>query len=263
MNTINKVIGVIAIILSVLSLQTLALENISWPKNQRMAISLSYDDALSSQLDHALPALNKYGLKASFYPTLSSKAFISRLADWRQVAKDGHELGNHTVYHPCSASVANRDWVKPYYNLDNYKLAEIIDEINIANGFLMALDGQTERTYTAPCNDLKVSGENYLPHVESMFVAIKGHEQLPYGAAVLWAPDNVTAQKLIARIKQEADKGTQIFNILFHGVGGDHSAVSQQAHEEMLQYLASNLDIYYVDTYINIIKHSEKTGAKK
>ena len=70
-----------------------------WPHQARAAVSLAYDDALNSQLDFAVPALNRHGLKASFYLTLSSDTVRTRLAAWRTVAAQGHELGNHTLFH--------------------------------------------------------------------------------------------------------------------------------------------------------------------
>ena len=51
----------------------------TWPDGQKMAISLSYDDALNSQLDNAIPALNRHGLVASFYLTLASPTVRQRL----------------------------------------------------------------------------------------------------------------------------------------------------------------------------------------
>jgi hypothetical protein len=45
------------------------------PDGHKIAISLSYDYALNSQLDNALPALNQRGLKASFYIVPLSYAF--------------------------------------------------------------------------------------------------------------------------------------------------------------------------------------------
>ena len=74
-----------------------------WPGGKPIAVSLSYDDALNNQLDNAIPALNAHNLKASFYVLLNSPAMYERLEDWRAVAKRGHELGNHSVYHPYSA----------------------------------------------------------------------------------------------------------------------------------------------------------------
>jgi hypothetical protein len=43
-------------------------------------------------------------------------------------------------------------------------------------------------------------------------------------------------------------------NFTFHGIGGDYLAVSDQAHAELLAYLAEHQDIYWVDTFLNIMK---------
>ena len=50
-----------------------------WPGGQKVAVSLSYDDALNSQLDNAVPALDKYNLKASFYVLPSKSVMNERL----------------------------------------------------------------------------------------------------------------------------------------------------------------------------------------
>ncbi len=38
-----------------------------WPHGAKAAVSLAYDDALDSQLDNPLPALDRSGLKGSLY----------------------------------------------------------------------------------------------------------------------------------------------------------------------------------------------------
>jgi hypothetical protein len=43
-----------------------------WPGKAKAAVSLAYDDALDSQLDNAIPSLDKFGLKGSFYLQLSN-----------------------------------------------------------------------------------------------------------------------------------------------------------------------------------------------
>ena len=70
-----------------------------------MAVSLSYDDAVPSQLDHAIPALDATGLKGTFYLSLNAPTIGARLDEWRAAAAAGHELGNHAVFHPCRASL--------------------------------------------------------------------------------------------------------------------------------------------------------------
>ncbi len=71
-------------------------------KNKQCAVALTYDDALNVDLDHAIPALDSVGLKGTFYLSGYSPALTNRFAEWRKVAAAGHELGNHTLFHPCA-----------------------------------------------------------------------------------------------------------------------------------------------------------------
>ncbi|MFT4629176.1 MAG: peptidoglycan/xylan/chitin deacetylase (PgdA/CDA1 family) [Dinoroseobacter sp.] len=144
-----------------------------WPENS-VVISLSYDDSLSSPLDVALPALQQYGLKASFYVLPSSDFFQQRLTDWREVAKVGHELGNHTLKHSCSGSKHNRDWVTASDDLDTQTTKALANEVRLANTLLQAVDGKTNRTFTIPCGDVLAGGKNYVEIVSDEFVAVKG-----------------------------------------------------------------------------------------
>ena len=233
----------------------------TWPDGQKMAISLSYDDALKSQLDNAIPALNRHGLTASFYLTLASPTVRYRLKDWQAVARQGHELGNHTIYHPCSAALPDRDWVQSYYNIDDYTIAEIVHEVTVANSFLHTMDGRSKRTLTPPCGDIMVSDGNYIPAVRELFVAVKGLESDDNLSANWWGPSGVSGPELIDRIKAEAASGTRLFNITFHGIGGDYLTVSSEAHDHLLDYLVDNPDIYWVDSYINIMTHASGDGA--
>ena len=239
----------------------IAKDSFAWPAGEKMAISLSYDDALDSHLDNAISALNKHGFVASFYLTLASPTVRNRLGDWRSAASQGHELGNHTIYHPCSAALPDRDWVRGYYNIDDYVLDEIVDELTVANSFLQAIDGRSERTLTPPCGDIIVSGENYIPAARELFIAIKGFESEDEALADSWGPVGVSGSELIDRVKVEAASGTKLFNIIFHGIGGDYLTVSSEAHERLLEYLADNRNTYWVDSYINIMKYASEKGA--
>jgi peptidoglycan/xylan/chitin deacetylase (PgdA/CDA1 family) len=230
-------------------------ETIEWPNGARVAVSLSYDDALNSQLDTAVPALDAHGFKASFYLVMSGPTIAERLHDWRGVAASGHELGNHSMFHACSGSLPDRDWVTPDRDLDTKNLQQLVDEIITANAFLHAIDGETERTFTPPCGDLYASGENYLPKVGQHFIAIKGQEKaLPTDKNFLYGPFDVDGSELIDYLRAHTSDGALV-GILFHGVGGDYLQVSAEAHAQLLQFLADNQDIYWVDTYRNIMQH--------
>ncbi len=241
-----------------------------WPKAAKAAVSLAYDDALDSQLDNALPVLDRYRLKASFYLQLSNPAVSRRMADWRRAAGNGHELGNHTLFHHCSASAPDRAWVAPHRNLDRISVEQLKDQVLLANTMLYAIDGRTERTFTAPCGDLLAGGVNYLPAIASAFVAIKAGagsgaalsmDALDPHAVTVLAPVNLSGKQLIDIVKLAGSRGTMV-NFTFHGIGGDYLAVSSEAHEELMKFLAEHRDAYWTDTFLNIMQHVKSQRAK-
>ncbi|TRX56606.1 polysaccharide deacetylase family protein [Thalassomonas sp. M1454] len=236
-----------------LSLAAQSKDESKWPNSAKKAISLSYDDALNSQLDNAIPALNRYGFKASFYLELSSATISTRLDEWRSVAAAGHELGNHSIFHNCRASKPNRNWVQKHRDLDQRSIASIVEEINLANAYLFAIDGKVQRTYTPPCFDTLINGESYIPHIEGLFVAIKGISNGAKPAFSDVISGNVkTADELIKNIENFPEH-LDVINVLFHGVGGDHLSISVEEHNKFLQYLNAHQADYWVDSYINIM----------
>lgn len=234
----------------------------AWPGGAKAAVSLAYDDALDSQLDVAIPALDKAGLRASFYLTLSSDTVKRRMADWRAAAAHGHELANHTLFHQCARSAPGREWVSAETDLDHTSAAQLAAQIRLGNTLLQAIDGRLERTFTAPCGDLLAAGTHYLGLIRADFVAMKTTFKGgvsdpstldPYAVDVA-APVNVTGAQLIALVERAAAAGAMA-NITFHGIGGDYLSVSRQAHDELMAHLAAHPDIYWTDTFVNIMKH--------
>ncbi|WP_394174560.1 polysaccharide deacetylase family protein [Thalassotalea litorea] len=233
-----------------------SIQHITWPEKQLVAVSLSYDDALDSHLDNALPALNRHGLRASFYLTLASPVVRQRLEEWRAAAKQGHELGNHSLFHGCSKSEDGRDWVADHLDLSQRTITDVVSEIRLANDYLFAIDGKQHRTFTPPCGDIRVvNQQSFLQAIEREFVAIKGYEtELGPSFNQLWAPVNVTAEQLIAYVEHEGINGG-VINIIFHGVGGDHLSVSTTAHNRFLAYLAKHKNRYWVMDYVSIMEY--------
>lgn len=226
-----------------------------WPGGQKAAVSLSYDDALNSHLDNAVPTLNKHNIKASFYLMMASPVVGERLDEWRAIAKHGHELGNHTIYHACSKSQPGTDWVHPYNDMDKRVVQQVREEIIVANAFLKAIDGQDVRTMAPPCGHTKTLDGDYIPAVLEDFVAIKGAEVgLPEGFVAYALPDGQSGKELIDFVKKSAKSGG-VVNIIFHGIGGDHLSVSNEAHTQLIEFLDKNRDVYWADTYMNIMSY--------
>lgn len=73
------------------------------------AVSLTYDDAIQQQLDNVVPVLNSVSLKASFYLSGYFPGFINNIDCWRAAGEKGHELANHTLFHPCTGNTPGRE----------------------------------------------------------------------------------------------------------------------------------------------------------
>jgi peptidoglycan/xylan/chitin deacetylase (PgdA/CDA1 family) len=241
---------------------TSAADAFAWPDGRRAAVSLAYDDAVPSQLDNAIPALDRHGLKGTFYLTLSSDTLRTRQREWVTAARNGHELGNHSLFHQCSGARPDRDWVEAHRDLDSVTVAQMRDQVLLANVMLTALDGRHERTMTVPCGDTQARDGNYVDAVASAFVAIKLGQggvvadmaTLDPMAVPVDVPVEVTGEALIARVEEAARRGTMV-NFTFHGIGGDHLAVSNDAHEALLRHLAAHPDVYWVAPFIDIMRH--------
>src|SRR5690349_18855257 len=104
------------LIVLVCSVSCFAQSNTSW-EGKKCAVVLTYDDAIDQHLNNAVPLLDSLGLKATFYITAFSSSIKDRLNDWKKIAVNGHELGNHTLYHPCAGG-KGREWVKPDYDMN-------------------------------------------------------------------------------------------------------------------------------------------------
>lgn len=240
----------------------MAADAFAWPDGRRAAVSLAYDDALPSQLDHAIPALDRHGLKASFYLTLAADSVRDRRGEWEAAARNGHELGNHTLFHQCASSLPDRNWVPPHRDLDDTTVAQMRDQVLLANVMLAALDGKAERTMTVPCGDTQARDGDYVDAVAPAFVAIKlgqggvvgNMAALDPAAVPVDVPVEATGEALIARVEEAARRGTMA-SFTFHGIGGDYLAVSDEAHEALLRHLAAYPDVYWVAPFVDIMRH--------
>ncbi|MCP9761619.1 sialate O-acetylesterase [Lacihabitans soyangensis] len=229
---------------------------------KKTAVVLTYDDALNVHLDNVIPALDSLSLKGTFYLTSSSDASRNRINDWRKAAINGHELGNHTVYHPCDATGPGMSWVKPEYDLSKYSMSQIQSEIKMCNAFLKAIDGKSKRTFAFTCGHKKVAEGEFIQSLSDEFVAARAvrHEMQSFEEQKLmdidcYSMENKTGDEMISLVKQAQQSG-KLLVFLFHGVGGEHGLnVSKEAHSQLIHYLKENEKDIYVDTMLNVAEH--------
>ncbi len=240
----------------------------AWPNGAQAAVSLGYDDGLDSQLDHVIPALNKRGLKASFYVPINGPTLPRRQHEWKAAAAAGHELGNHSLFHACSSKLPGRDWVQPHRDLATQQPAQVQEQVIAANTWLQALDGKTRRTFTPPCLDSQASGQDYLAALKPQFVAFRASwgalvtdplAQDPYTVPV-YGVEGWTAQQLIALVDEAAAKHALVA-VVFHGVGAEHLSVTREAHDALLDHLAKNKQRFWTDSFVNVMEHVRRQQA--
>jgi peptidoglycan/xylan/chitin deacetylase (PgdA/CDA1 family) len=228
------------------ALNTQAQFNQPW-RGKKCAVVLTYDDAINQHLDNAAPLLDSLGLKASFYVTAFSQSVRTRLDDWKKLAVAGHELGNHTLFHPCDNSSGTRSFLAPEYYLNKYTVKRMVDETRMTNLFLQALDGKTKRTFAYTCGDMKIGDSSFINPMKGDFVAARAvrNEMHKIGEVDLYNVDcymvnNHSAADMIGWAKKAVETNSLLV-ILFHGVGGGNGLdVSLAAHREFLQYLKEN-----------------------
>ena len=227
----------------------------SWPEGKGGAVSLTFDDARLSQIDRGLSLLDAYDVKATFYVSAGNVA--SRLEGWREAAGAGHEIGNHTLNHPCSGNFA----FARANALEDYTLERMEAELTGANDAIHHLLNVTPTTFAYPCGQTFVGrGEDvrsYVPLVAKHFVVGRGAFDESANDPVFCDLAQVAAMeadgKTFAQLRQlldrAADEGRWL--VLYgHEVGkaDQHQTVSAAALENLCEYLQRSDSRLWVDT---------------
>jgi len=245
-----------------ISLQSQAQKNNAAWHGKKCAVVLTYDDAIDQHLDNAVPVLDSLKLKATFYITAFSTSMQNRLTEWKKLAAKGYELGNHTLYHPCDATVSGRSWVQPETDLSKYTVKRMENEMRMTNLFLQSLDGKTKRTFAFTCGDMKIGDSSFINGMRKDFVAARAvrNEMHKINEVDLYNTDcYMVNNNSFEEMKQWVDKAMEtnsLLVILFHGVGGGNALnVSLDNHRKILSYLKQNEKNIYIAPMLEVAEH--------
>jgi peptidoglycan-N-acetylglucosamine deacetylase len=204
----------------------------TWPNGAAAAVSLTYDDALGSQLKYAVPVLDRYGIKATFFLSGGNTAAFAALA------KTGHELASHTLRHPCNADLAA------------LSLTEMASELDAGSAAVEALGVSGKLSFAYPCGQTAVKGmQSYVPLVQQRFRAARGVAgvvAVPEGVDLfnvpaLFPPTSSDGSDVLAFIQRaEQSRGWAVIGV--HGVSeaGEYLQLAQPAHDKIVAYLADH-----------------------
>jgi len=234
---------------------------IQWPEGRTAAIVLTYDDALASQLDVAVSQLNAVRFKATFF--LDGDVTAAEKLRWREVQRAGHELGNHSYFHPCPRALLPDS----KHHTEDYDVPRMLAEITSMNDVLTSIDGKRPRTYSVPCSQMLVGGVDYTETLRASGIVkyartggdafksiVSDFKALDPFQVPSWGPlDHPDGPHLVAyvmRVQEAHGLGV----LQFHGVAGDYLEVSARAHHDLLVYLERHPEIW-VDTFQNVMDY--------
>lgn len=144
----------------------------AWPNGKRAAVSLTFDDARRSHPLTGADLLADFETKVTFY--VVPDAVEAQLDGWKRLVAAGHEMGNHSLRHPCSGNFV---WARDKA-LETYTLRQMRREIVAANEAIERLLGVVPTSFAYPCGQSFVgrgSGtESYVPLIAALFVSGRG-----------------------------------------------------------------------------------------
>lgn len=215
----------------------------TWPEGKKAALSLSFDDARESQLGQGRDILSKYKVKATFYVLPGSVE--QKLEGWKQIVTDGHEIGNHTLHHPCSE---NFDWVKPGDATEDYTLERMRAELVQANTEIVRLLGKTPVSFAYPCGETAIGkgldNKSYVPLVAELFQSGRGWQgetsndpgKIDLAQILGMKMDNTDFSQLLPAL-EEASKKSRWVVLAGHEIGdsGEYTT-RQETLEKIIRY---------------------------
>lgn len=235
-----------------------------WPEGKKMALSLTFDDARLSQVDKGIPVLDKYGVKATFY--IQPGNVLQRTEGWKSAVKNGHEIGNHSVNHPCSGNFA---WSRNKA-LEDYSLQKMTAELDSANRFIREVLGTTATSFAYPCGQTYigrgVNTKSYVPLIASMFTSGRGWLNEAPNDPYFTDPAQLNATELdgksfdqVLKLIENAKANGSWLVLAGHEMNDEGNQTSLlKTIEEICKYAADPANGVWIDNVRNVAAYIER-----
>jgi sialate O-acetylesterase len=249
-------------------MESVSREEFEWPNGQKCAVSLTYDDGLPVHYEYVGPLLVEAGLRATFYPTIQADP-LQHPERWCELASQGHELGNHSLFHPCTQTPERRAWLASHLDLRDDTPERLRTELAIANLVFYLIDGRRERTYGNTCCETTIGrGEDEMPMddiLRDLFVAARGPgisqvADVRSGINLVqvghYGADGPTFDDVREEIERAAEmRGWIVWMI--HGVGqGTHGLyIDTDEHGKLVSWLGANKADIWTASLVEVAKH--------
>ncbi|MBZ5592539.1 MAG: polysaccharide deacetylase family protein [Acidobacteriia bacterium] len=225
---------------------------------------------METHLDNVGPILKKHSLRGTFFVTTGVAAWRKRLAEWQRLAAEGHEIGGHTVNHPCLL-----ERIEPHAQDYTPQMmeAEVRDS---AQTILREIPGQHGLTFAYPCGNMSFgppvdqtrNAALYQRYISEHFFAARSYgwagTVVPDELSVLSVPDlGFTAGHDFRGLLAMADPALRNHRwgvFTFHGVGGQWLSVTTEALDELASYLARHPEIWTA-AFGDVVRYIQESKA--
>lgn len=231
----------------------------AWPSGVRAALSISFDDARPSQLRCGVPLMERLGVASTFFVLPGAVADNQR--GWANAVEHGHEIGNHTVLHPCNASMT---WSRGHA-LQSLSLADMRRELQTASAQIRKLLGVDPWVFAYPCGQTSVGRgtetQSYVPLVAELFGVGRTFNDLwansparcDLAQVACLNIDGVRLEALRERLEEAEDDGAWLV-LGGHEVGtADFETVGVETLEAVVQWCRNRA--IWIDTVGAIGRH--------
>ena len=233
----------------------------AWPDGRRAAVSLTFDDARASQVDTGLALLDRLGAKATFY--VVPVHVESRLGGWKNLVASGHEIGNHSMRHPCTG---NFEWSREAA-LEAYTLGQMREELTESNRRLTELLGVEPVTFAYPCGQTFVgrgrSTQSYVPLIAELFLAGRGWLDETPNDPVFLDPAQISGMSMdgmdfgtLKALIESAREAGQWLVLAGHEIGHAGPQTTRiEMIEQLIPYLRDPANQIWFDTVATVARH--------
>jgi peptidoglycan/xylan/chitin deacetylase (PgdA/CDA1 family) len=215
------------------------------------AITYTFDDATAKQYTVAIPMLNEFDFKATFFPV------ISWGPDWTilsSAANQGHEIGSHTYSHPHLGTLSD--------SMQNVELKNSQDTINCY------IDSQKCITiaysFCEPSAD-SITRKYYIAarHCQGTIELTTPPDFYSISSIICGANGSI---KTSANFKSTADvaatsHGWAVY--LIHGIDNDggYSSLSSTELRSSFEYLDTNRNKFWVSNFKNVVLYIRERNS--
>ena len=217
---------------------------LQWQDGKKAVFFMAFDDGCVSQLDNAIPLMQKYGAIGTFYPIIDAGFFKGQIKRWEALVDDPHVVfGNHTLTHG-----------------DFPDAAKFESEVQAAEE---ALHKMTPKAKWPRLMSFGQPGVKVWNVSKEDFKATLARHNLIDRPPFLGASINVTTIPQAEKLVDDALASGGMSHLDFHGVGGDWLAPPTEFFEGLLKKLLAEKDKVWQTSAIDYHKYATERDASK